>query len=157
MSTLLRLQALASREQAPPPYGYEEFDLRGRRARTRRASVRRGLAASLAVVGVAVLLAITTQRLRPEAAAVADVEAVARPTAAPLPQVVDGSEPALVDLGQFALRSELEDRIAWFDMQLSAGRAYAAPAEQLQEMEATRNRLEQSLQRVSYAHSLMSL
>jgi hypothetical protein len=67
------------------------------------------------------------------------------------------AQPALVDLGQLALRSDLEDRIAWFDAQLSVGRVNSAPPEQLRQLESTRELLADSLQHVSYAHSLLSL
>ena len=154
MNASQRLQTLAAREPAVAPYGYDDFELRGQRARGRRFATQRGLAASLAIVGVAVVLAITTRRPGTEVAV--DSTALAPPPAQSAQDAVR-EEPALVDLGQFAMRSELEDRIAWVDMQLSVGRAYAAPADQLQELAATRDRLEQSLQRVSYAQSLMSL
>ncbi len=67
------------------------------------------------------------------------------------------AQPALVDLGQLALRSDLEDRIAWYDAQLSVGRVNSAPPEQLRQLESTRELLANSLQHVSYAHSLLSL
>ena len=62
-----------------------------------------------------------------------------------------------MDLSQLAQRSDLEDRIAWFDMQITEGRAYAAPADELASLAATRAQLERSLQQVSYAHMLMTL
>ena len=70
---------------------------------------------------------------------------------------VDDAQPALVDLGQLAVRSDLEDRIAWYDAQLSVGRVTSAPPEQLRQMESTRDLLADSLQHVSFAHSLLSL
>ena len=65
--------------------------------------------------------------------------------------------PALVDLGQFDVTSELEDRIALLDAELSAARVQRVPVEQLRRIESTREQMNQSLQRVSYAHALLSL
>jgi Tfp pilus assembly protein PilN len=62
-----------------------------------------------------------------------------------------------VNLDQFDLTTELEDHIALLDAELSAARVQAAPAQQLRQMESTREQLTQSLQRVSYAHSLLNL
>jgi uncharacterized small protein (DUF1192 family) len=75
-----------------------------------------------------------------------------------LPQAARRIEvPALVDMGQFELTSELEDRIAMLDAELSAARVQRLPAEQLRRIEGTRQQMNESLQRVSYAHALLSL
>jgi hypothetical protein len=53
------------------------------------------------------------------------------------------------------MTSELEDHIALLDAQISAARVYAAPPEQLRQLEYTRSQLNDSLQRVSYAQTLL--
>ncbi len=65
-------------------------------------------------------------------------------------------EPAVVDVGRFEVTSELEDHIALLDAQISAARIYATPPERLRQMESTRAQLNESLQRVSYAQTLLS-
>ena len=137
------------------PYGFEEFQRRSVRAAAGRRSWAFSAVASVAVLGLVVTLAVVTQR--------SDVSAYA--VSSPLPAMdgglagvdADDAQPALVDLGQQALRSELEDRIAWYDAQLSVGRVSSAPPEQLRQLESTRELLADSLQQVSYAHSLLSL
>jgi hypothetical protein len=62
-----------------------------------------------------------------------------------------------VNLDQFDLTTELEEHIAVLDAELSVARVEAAPAEQLRQLESTREQLNDSLQRVSYAHSLLNL
>ena len=62
----------------------------------------------------------------------------------------------MVDVGRLALRDDLADRIALLDLQLTEGRAYAAPEEQLAPLAATRDQLEQSLRSIRYAHALMT-
>jgi len=131
------------------PYDYVVVLQRSAPRVARRGAWRRAGAASIAVLGVAVLFAISSQVLRPPGAAISRVQ--------PAMLAAETDEPALVDLSQLNLRSELEDRIAWLDLQLSTGRAYSAPAAELAEMEDTRAQLARSLQQVSYAHSLMSL
>jgi len=138
------------------PYDFEEFERRSMRAAAGRRSLGWSAAASVAVLGLVVTLAVVTQR-----SGVTDSYAIANP----LPAMDGGhpdaeqedAQPALVDLGQLALRSDLEDRIAWYDAQLSVGRVNSAPPEQLQQLESTRELLADSLQHVSYAHSLLSL
>jgi hypothetical protein len=134
--------------QEAAPYGFEEFELRGTRREARRRRVHRGLVASFATVGVAVLAAITMLQLRP--AGSADPELVYDTPYLPV------TEPAVVDVGRLAVRESLSDRIALLDSQLTEGRAYALPEEQLAALSATRDQLEQSLRSVSYAHALMT-
>ena len=62
---------------------------------------------------------------------------------------------ALMFIERFA--GELEDRIALLDAELSAARVRQAPAEQLRRVEGARQQMNESLQRVSYAHALLSL
>jgi hypothetical protein len=138
------------------PYDFDEFQRRSLRAAAGRRSWALSAMASVAVLGLVVTLALVTQN-----GGVSDTYAIS--VSAP---AMDGGhsvadqaddQPALVDLGQLALRSDLEDRIAWFDAQLSAGRVNSAPPEQLRQLESTRELLADSLQHVSYAHSLLSL
>ena len=137
------------------PYDFDEFERRSVRAAAGRRSWAFSAAASVAVLGLVVTLAVVTQRSGVNSYAVSS----------PVPAMdgghagtdADDAQPALVDLGQLALRSDLEDRIAWYDAQLSVGRVNSAPPEQLRQLESTRELLADSLQHVSYAHSLLSL
>jgi hypothetical protein len=152
------LQQLSRLEGEAPPYGFDAFELRivGRNAR--RKAVHRGLVASFATVGVALLAAIGVLQLRPAGVSAQLAQAV--PPRMPAlvhdtPYLPD-SEPAVVDVGRLALREELADRIALLDMQLTEGRAYAAPEEELAQLAATREQLDQSLRSIRYAHALMT-
>ena len=62
-----------------------------------------------------------------------------------------------MNLDQFDVTTELQDHIALLDSQLSAARVETASVERLRQLEATREQLNSSLQRVSYAHSLLNL
>jgi hypothetical protein len=152
------LQVLAGADRGQSPYGFDEFEQRGARRAARRKAVRRGLVASLATVGVAVLAAIAVLQLRPAE----ESTLLARNAPQGMPALVYDTpylpdvEPAVVDVGRLAVRDGLADRIALLDMQLTEGRAYAAPEEQLQQLAATREQLEQSLRGISYAHALMT-
>jgi hypothetical protein len=135
------------------PYDFDEFERRSIRAAAGRRSWAFSAVASVAVLGLVVMLAVVTQR-----------NEVTYAVSSPLPAMdgghraePDDAQPALVDLGQLALRNDLEDRIAWYDAQLSVGRVSSAPPEQLRQLESTRELLADSLQQVSYAHSLLSL
>jgi hypothetical protein len=136
------------------PYDFEGFQRRSVRAAAGRRSWAFSAVASVAALGLVVTLAVVTQR-----SGVNDY-AISNPEPAMGTSVLaesDNAQPALVDLGQLALRSDLEDRIAWYDAQLSVGRVSSAPPEQLKQLESTRELLANSLQHVSYAHSLLSL
>lgn len=138
------------------PYGFEEFERRAASAAARRKSWAYSAAASVAALGLVVTLAIVTQRgALPESYATSDVESLLE--AGEMAMDPDETQPALVDLGQLELQGELEDRIAWFDAQLSVGRVNSAPPEQLRQLESAREQIADSLQHVSYAHSLLSL
>ena len=141
------------------PYGFEEFERRSMRAAAGRRSYAWTTLASVAVLGLVVTLAVVTQRNGLSGAyAVSDLPIAVVPDDPVAHDGVDSyAQPALVDLGQLAVRGELEDRIAWYDAQLSAGRVNSAPPEQLRQMESTRELLADSLQHISYAHSLLNL
>jgi hypothetical protein len=137
------------------PYDFEEFQRRSLRAAAGRRSWALSAMASVAALGLVVTLALVTQN-----SGVTDTYAIS--VSGPAMEgghsdADQAGQPALVDLGQLALRGELEDRIAWFDAQLSVGRVNSAPPEQLRQLESTRDLLADSLQHVSYAHSLLSL
>jgi uncharacterized small protein (DUF1192 family) len=150
MSTSMELRALAEADAAAPPFGFEEFERRRVAALRRRRATGLSVAASVAVLGVVSLSALLTQAPEP-------VTLLTEPAATAAASNTRYELPALVDLDQFEVTSELEDRIALLDAEISAARVQAVPVEQLRQMEVTRAQMNDSLQRVSYAHSLLSL
>jgi hypothetical protein len=150
MNTQENLRTLADMDVPAAPFGFEQFERRRALATVRRRTTLLSAAGSMATLGVVSIMALVTQG-PPQFQ-----EAGSRPVlAAPTPEYAD--LPALVNLDQFDLTTELEDHIALLDAELSAARVQAAPAQQLRQMESTREQLTQSLQRVSYAHSLLNL
>lgn len=147
MNTSLRLRDLAAGGRIEPPYGFEEFRHRRAAAASRRRAASWGIAASLCVLGLVAVLALVTQP--PESTA------MVRVTPPPAPAAEAPYQPALVDVGRFEITSELEDHIALLDAQISAARVYAASPAQLRQMEDAREQLNDSLQRVSYAQTLL--
>lgn len=150
MSMQDNLRALARADTPEPPFRFDEFEQRRARAMTRRRAALLGTAGSIAALGVVAIMALVTQsppHLRPDVTPV--VQAALASGAAELP--------ALVNLDRFDVTTELEDRIAVLDAELSAARVQSAPASRLRQLEHTRTQLNESLQRVSYAHSLLSL
>jgi hypothetical protein len=148
MSIQENLRALAARDTPAAPFGFEAFERRRTMTVVRRRATivsATGSVAALAFVSIMALITQAPPRLQ---------------LAEAVPQVVsarDDELPALVNLDQFDVTTELEEHIAVLDAELSAARVEAAPAEQLRQLESTRTQLNQSLQRVSYAHSLLSL
>ena len=128
-----------------PPYGFEEFEHRRAAAAQRRRTGMWSIAASVSVLGMVAVLALLTQVPEPVVQ-----ESTATLVEAPY-------QPALVDVGRFEVTSDLEDHIALLDAQISAARAYEAPPERVQQMEYAREQLNDSLQRVSYAQTLLGL
>lgn len=154
MSLQETLRSLASRDAAAP-FGFEVFELRQARALSRRRAVAWGTSLSLSMLALVGILALVTQPRGDRASVMAAVESqypMALPQAGRRPDA-----PALVDLSRFALTSELEDHIALLDAELSAARVQRAPADQLRRIEGAREQMSDSLQRVSYAHALLSL
>lgn len=148
--TALELRTLGAGE-ASAPFAFEEFERR-RTAVAKRVRVARwSAAAALMVLAVVPVVAVLTQA---EPAAMV----VAKP-ASELTPVADvfSRAPALVDMDRFAVTSELEDHIALLDAEISAARLRPASADELERMESTRAQLNDSLQRVSYAHALLDL
>jgi hypothetical protein len=150
MSMHENLRQLAARDVAAAPFNFEVFEQRRAATVTRRRTAILSGVAAVAVLGLVSVVALLTQ-----SSSVLRLE-----HSAPLAQadvVASTAAPALIELDQFDLTVALEDHIAALDDQLSAARVQAAPVERLQQLEATREQLNDSLQRVSYAHSLMSL
>jgi hypothetical protein len=146
------LRSLAAHEDMPAPWDFEVFEQRRARSRTRRRAALWGSALSVAMLAMVGIIALVTQ---PQTMR----DPLLAATAVPFDSVPETVvvQPALVDMSQFDVTSELEDRIALLDAELSAARVQRAPSEQLQRIESTREQMNQSLQRVSYAHALLSL
>jgi hypothetical protein len=144
------LRALAARG-CTAPFDFEAFERRRAVAAVRRRTAVLGAAGSIAALGLVSLVAWVTQS--PQQLRMADVTLLAQPAIG----ADFNAAPALIDLDQFDVTAELEDHIAVLDAELSVARVRAAPADELQRLEATRAQLNESLQRVSYAHSLLSL
>jgi hypothetical protein len=159
MTNPFDLRRLSDAAEAAPPFGFEEFQRRCAVAQRRQRATVWSIAASVAVLGLVAVLALMTQPQHPAAELL--VALPAAPPAAVAPAVVAPQaaprEPALVNLHQFEVTSELEDHIALLDAQISAAHVYAAPPERLRQMESTRAQLNESLQRVSYAQALLNL
>jgi hypothetical protein len=131
-----------------PPFGFEEFERRRASGERRRRAGAWGATTAIVLLAAVGLLAWMMEPPR-SAAVVATHVPEAR-----VEHVY--AQPALVNLAQFDVTSELEDHIALLDAQISAARVYAAPAEQLRALERTRAQLNDSLQRVSYAQNLLN-
>jgi hypothetical protein len=154
MQTREALQALAERSESAAPYGFEQFEQRSTRTAARRHAGVWSATGSALVLAVVSLVAVVTQA--PPQPVVADSAVpVMRELASDFAAATDA--PALVDLGQLDVTAELEDHIALLDDALSAARLHAMPAERVRQMESTRAQLNESLQQVSYAQSMLSL
>ena len=154
MSVAEGLRRLAA-QGMDAPFGFEVFEQRRDRTVSRRRTVLWGAALSVSMLALVGVLALVTQ---PQVDRNSIMAAVESQDFGWLPNVASHPEsPALVDMGRFALTSELEDRIALLDAELSAARVQRVPVEQLRSIEGTRQQMNESLQRVSYAHALLSL
>jgi hypothetical protein len=141
------LRVLASRETPVAPFGFEAFEQRRAMAAARRRAALVSTTAAVFALAFVSVMALVTQRPPQQ-----------QPDAPPQVVAVSSEEmPALVNLDQFDVTAELEEHIAVLDAELSVARVQAAPAEELRQLESTRAQLRDSLQRVSYAHSLLSL
>ncbi|MET0282113.1 MAG: hypothetical protein ABW278_13460 [Steroidobacteraceae bacterium] len=145
MNAPVDLRQLEVEPPAGAPYGFGEFERRRELGLRRRRATAWSVAGSVGVLGLVAVLALVTQAPQP----------AAQLTAAAV-QARD-AQPALLDLGQFDLTSELQDHIALLDAEISAARVGTTAPGQLRELESTRAELNDSLQRVSYAHSLLGL
>lgn len=141
------LQTLAAADAKAAPFGFDEFQQRQAAARARRRTTAFSVTGAIAALGVVTILALITQ-VPSDLAEVQIVQAVSP---------AEEEMPALVNLDQFDQTSALEDHIALLDAELSVARVQAASSQQLRQMESTREQLNQSLQRVSYAHALLNL
>ncbi len=150
MTHSIDLRQLSGPAVAAPPFGFEQFERRRAAAEYHRRATVWSVAGAMGVLGVVGLLALMTQA--PESTP----QVVGASAANSGSQVDVPWQPALVDLGRFDVTSDLEDHIALLDAQISAARVYAAPLEQLRQLESTREQLNVSLQRVSYAQTLLS-
>lgn len=151
------LRALGARPAPRAPWDFEQFEQRRLRGmRQRRAAV---WSAALSVVALALVsgLAIVTQPADEAARLASAPVLIDRAATSDVDDRFGAMEPALVDMGQFDLTSTLEDHIAMLDDELSAARVQQVPEAQLRPIESAREQLNASLQRVSYAHALLSL
>jgi hypothetical protein len=153
MSVQDGLRNLARQQAVQAPWDFDVFEQRRARAVARRRAAMSGAALSVAVLALVGVLAVVTQPQLAQPGAIALHTAPLHASEA----AESDAQPALVDLGQFELTSELEDRIALLDAELSAARVDEAPVEHVRSIEATRAQMNDSLQRVSYAHALLSL
>lgn len=133
------------------PFGFEEFERRRAHARHRTRAAGWSASAAIGVLAIVPVVAVVTQ---PAPAA--------RVIAAPAGELVPVAEvfrqpPALVDMGRFALTSELEDQIAMLDAGISAARLSPVSNEEIRRMEAAREQINDSLRSVNYAHALLEL
>jgi hypothetical protein len=147
------LRSLAAHQDAPP-FSFDVFEQRRARATARRRAALWGSALSVAVLAMVGVIAQVTQ---PQVTRPLLVTAPATELTASEVDLAPVEQPALVDMSQFDVTSELEDHIALLDAELSAARVERAPVEQLRRIESTREQMNESLQRVSYAHALLSL
>jgi hypothetical protein len=144
------LRSLAAHQDAAP-FSFDVFEQRRRRVVARRRAALWGSALSVALLVFVGFIALVTQ---PQVRR--DPLLAAAPATLPV-ELTPIEQPALVDMSQFDVTSELEDHIALLDAELSAARVERMPAEQLRRIESTREQMNESLQRVSYAHALLSL
>lgn len=150
MKTLSDLDALTVRHPTAP-FSFNQFEQRRALIRHRSRTAGWSAAAALGLLAVVPVIAVITQP-QPAAQVLAPPASQMRPLADVFQQ-----PPALVDMGRFALTSEMEDYIALLDAEISAARLMPVPREELQRMEAARARLNDSLQRVAHAHAMLDL
>ena len=108
------LRNLAAHQDVSAPWNFEIFEQRRARATAQRRAILWGSALSVAVLAIVGLLALVTQPqvTRPLLAATpAATQQVAAPEVVSMPI----EQPALVDMSQFDVTSELEDRIVLAD------------------------------------------
>jgi hypothetical protein len=146
MSVQDGLRSLAHQD-VQAPWGFEVFEQRRARKYSQRRAAVWGSALSVSILALIGTLALVTQP-----APIESLEIALQPRLE-----VATESPALVNLSQFELTSELQDHIALLDAELSAGRVQRLPMENLRRIEGARQQLNESLQRVSYAHAMLSL
>ena len=154
-------------EEALPPYDFREFERRAAQhalaARERHGGRLLAVAAAIAVMTLAVLLRFgaPAPRVAADTVKIGEETPQAAPTLVPArPEVLEHwlaslpSDPALVRVGARAAVSELEDRIAQLDDQLSAARLEPAQAGRVDALQQERTRLMGALVQVRYAETL---
>lgn len=137
--------------EAAVPFDFEEFERRRAQVRHRGRAAGWSVTAAIGVLAVVPVVAVITQ---PQPAAIV--------VATPASEVQDVTDvflqpPAVVAMDRFSVTSELEDHIALLDAEISAARLRPVTGDELQQLEKTRERLNESLQRVNYAHALLDL
>jgi len=164
-----RLRALP--EEAAPPYGYREFQLRARERLRSGRSIARGqrLAAAVAIAGGVIAITLRFDGAAPVPAP--QPLALVHDRALPGPEPVEStppartevmeswlaslpSEPVVVRVGNRAAVTGLEDRIAQLDDLLSAARAERAEPAHFATLQHERTRLVGALAQVRYAETL---
>lgn len=149
MSSVPDLRALDAGGAAP--FDFDCFEQRRAAARHRSRTTGWSAAAALGVLAAVPVLAVLTS---PEPAA----RVIAMPAGDTRPFIeVFEQPPALVEMDRFAFTSELEDRIALLDAEISAARLTPVPGEELRRMEVARAQLSESLYSVAQAHALLDL
>jgi hypothetical protein len=133
------------------PFDFDEFERRRAQARHRARATGWSAAAAIGLLAGVPIIAVLTQA-EPAATVIAPSAAEVTPVAE-----VFQNPPALVDMDRFTVTSDLEDHIALLDAEISMARLRPLSREELRRMEATREQLNDSLQRVSYAHALLDL
>jgi len=154
----VRLRRLAAADADAAPYDFAEFQRRSNLTAVRPgSSSARGAALAAAVSGL-LLGAVLWQQLTlaPGAAPSGADDTAALATQRADTEADDSASPALVRAGSLVARSELEERIAFFDAVLSESRVGSAQPERLAALEQGRSELVDSLQRVHYAEQLMA-
>jgi len=157
MSVQEELRLLAARQVQQAPWSYEQFEQRHARTVSRRRAAVWSAALSVAALALVSGVAVLTQPAE-DATRLAFVPLPAAEARLHQPDDVEAQPlPALVNMGRFDVTSMLEDHIALLDAELSAARVGQVPEVQLRPMESAREQLSASLQRVTYAHALLSL
>jgi hypothetical protein len=155
----VRLRRLAAADADAAPYDFAEFQRRSNLTAVRPGSLSsaRGAALAAAVSGL-LLGAVLWQQLTlaPGAAPSGADDTAALAAQRADTEADDSASPALVRAGSLVARSELEERIAFFDAVLSESRVGSAQPERLAALEQGRSELVDSLQRVHYAEQLMA-
>jgi len=154
----VRLRRLAAADADAAPYDFAEFQRRSDLATVRPGSLSsaRGAALAAAVSGLLLGAVLWQQLTLAPGAATSGDEGTAVLAQRADSEADDSASPALVRAGSLVARSELEERIAFFDAVLSESRVGSAQPERLAALEQGRSELVDSLQRVHYAEQLMA-
>jgi hypothetical protein len=149
------LRMATGQAAADLPFSFEHFEHRRGAQQQRRRAAQRATFGTVAALAVVLGVALVTQS-PPRDVTVTREATVPQGALGNAALAETETMPALVNLDQFERTSELEDQIALLDAELSAAPITTRSRISVREMESTRAQLQDSLQRVSYAHSLMS-